>query len=379
MIMTDQDHNGSHIKGLLINFLDHFYPSLLEVPDFLVEFVMPIVRVLKGKQHKDFFTILEYEQWLKDTPGADKWESKYFKGLGTSTDADACGYFSDMAKHEGDRELIKLAFSKKKADDRKEWLRQFKEIPYSEFVHKELILFSMADNVRSIPSVADGLKPGQRKIIWACFKRNLKKEIKGHATHCDMSLTQTIVALAQDFVSSNNLNLMFPSGQFRMRDQGGKDHASGSCSHGAHQQGLRYRNYFNPIDIVLNIHGGEDSKAKLSKPRKTKITKLPIHKWTQTFKGELEAMMTGGKKTDGSVKNYQEHHANENIHFVVQMDAKEVAKAEEKGLLEYFKLISKVSTSNMICFNLEGKIRKYKSPEVILEEFYPSQLSYYQK
>ena len=27
---------------------------------------------------------------------------------------------------EGDRELIDLAFSKKKADDRKEWLRQFK-------------------------------------------------------------------------------------------------------------------------------------------------------------------------------------------------------------------------------------------------------------
>jgi DNA topoisomerase II len=55
---------------------------------------------------------------------------------------------------------------------------RLEEIPYSEFVNKELILFSMAGNVRSIPSVADGLKPGQRKIIWACFKRNLKKEIK---------------------------------------------------------------------------------------------------------------------------------------------------------------------------------------------------------
>lgn len=39
-----------------------------------------------------------------------------------------------MAKHmipfaateEGDRELVELAFSKKKADERKEWLRQFK-------------------------------------------------------------------------------------------------------------------------------------------------------------------------------------------------------------------------------------------------------------
>ena len=52
------------------------------------------------------------------------------------------------------------------------------EIPYSDFINKELILFSIADNVRSIPSVCDGLKPGQRKVIWGCFKRKLKKEIK---------------------------------------------------------------------------------------------------------------------------------------------------------------------------------------------------------
>jgi DNA topoisomerase-2 len=40
-----KDHDGSHIKGLLINFFDHFYPSLLKLPEFLVEFVTPIVRV----------------------------------------------------------------------------------------------------------------------------------------------------------------------------------------------------------------------------------------------------------------------------------------------------------------------------------------------
>ena len=89
---------------------------------------------------------------------------------------------------DGDKELIELAFSKKKADERKEWLKQFKpgtflnhdtdQISYDDFINKELILFSMADNVRSIPSVVDGLKPGQRKVIWGCFKRNLKKEIK---------------------------------------------------------------------------------------------------------------------------------------------------------------------------------------------------------
>ena len=50
---------------------------------------------------------------------------------------------------------------------------------YSEFVDKELILFSLADCERSIPSMVDGLKPGQRKILYCCFKRNLKSDIKG--------------------------------------------------------------------------------------------------------------------------------------------------------------------------------------------------------
>lgn len=45
MIMTDQDQDGSHIKGLIMNFLHHFYPSLLKVPGFLVEFITPIVKV----------------------------------------------------------------------------------------------------------------------------------------------------------------------------------------------------------------------------------------------------------------------------------------------------------------------------------------------
>lgn len=48
----------------------------------------------------------------------------------------------------------------------------------SEFITKELVLFSVADNVRSIPSVLDGLKPAQRKVLFSAFKRNLKTDIK---------------------------------------------------------------------------------------------------------------------------------------------------------------------------------------------------------
>ncbi len=260
MIMTDQDHDGSHIKGLLINFLQVQFPSLLKIPEFLVEFITPIVKVWKGdpkhpKQSQAFFTMPEYEAWKEIHKDERHWEHKYYKGLGTSTTNEAQVYFRDLDKHlkefdvmkDSEVELIELAFSKKKADERKEWLRQFKpgtyldhserEVSYTNFINKELILFSMADNLRSIPSVVDGLKPGQRKVLFTCFKRNLKKDMKvvelaGSISgltayhHGDASLQGTIVGLAQTFVGSNNLNCLEPSGNFGSRLQGGSDCAS---------------------------------------------------------------------------------------------------------------------------------------------------------
>lgn len=260
MIMTDQDHDGSHIKGLLINFLEVSFPSLLRLPGFLKEFITPIVKVWKGdpkhpKKLQSFFTMPEYEAW-KEVPGNGRgWEHKYFKGLGTSSPSDAEVYFRDLDRHlkefsvmkADEPPLIEMAFSKKKADARKEWLRLFRpgtfldmttpEITYDDFINKELILFSMADNERSIPSVVDGLKPGQRKVLYTCFRRNLKKDVKvvelagsvsGLTAYAygDTSLQQTIVGLAQNFVGSNNINCLEPSGNFGSRLQGGSDCAS---------------------------------------------------------------------------------------------------------------------------------------------------------
>ena len=107
---------------------------MLKIPGFLVEFITPIVKVWKGKTEYTFYTMPEYEQWKEENNNGKGWEAKYYKGLGTSTAADAKKYFSDLDKHriefhttqEGDRALIDMAFSKKKADDRKEWLRQYK-------------------------------------------------------------------------------------------------------------------------------------------------------------------------------------------------------------------------------------------------------------
>jgi len=84
MIMTDQDHDGSHIKGLIINFLDHFYPSLLKIPNFLVEFITPIVKVWKGKNTHTFYTMPEYEEWKEANNNGKGWDSKYYKVSTTS-------------------------------------------------------------------------------------------------------------------------------------------------------------------------------------------------------------------------------------------------------------------------------------------------------
>ncbi|KAL5006038.1 hypothetical protein ScPMuIL_017196 [Solemya velum] len=235
--------------------------------NIIEEFITPIVKVTKGKNEFSFYSLPEFEEWKLATENWHTWKVKYYKGLGTSTSKEAKEYFTDMLKHKipfkykgtEDDASINLAFSKKKIEERKEWLTNWMEerkrrselglpelylygketraISYNDFINRELILFSNMDNVRSIPSLVDGLKPGQRKVMFTCFKRNLNKEMKvaqlagsvaEHSAyhHGEQSLMSTIINLAQNFVGSNNVNLLQPCGQFGTRLHGGKDAAS---------------------------------------------------------------------------------------------------------------------------------------------------------
>ena len=253
MIMTDADNDGSHIKGLILNMIHYFWPSLLKL-GFVVSMVTPIIKVSKGSQSKSFYTDSAFRTWYGD--GKQGWKVKYYKGLGTSTSAEAREYFKKIqeltVKFDTDKmtdESIILAFDKKKADARKVWLLENTakdanqlEVPYgsvkqldiSDFVHKDLVNFSLADLKRSIAHMADGLKPSQRKVMFACFKKNLKDEMKvaqlaafvaekSAYHHGEVSLADTIVKLANDYTGSNNINLLEPCGQFGTRLMGGKD------------------------------------------------------------------------------------------------------------------------------------------------------------
>ncbi|OEH78599.1 DNA topoisomerase [Cyclospora cayetanensis] len=298
MIMTDQDYDGSHIKGLLINMLHHYWPHLLQCNHFLTEFVTPIVKVSKGSVEKAFFTLVEYDMWRKQAGNLSGWKIKYYKAssLTTLRFVESFVYLlthigSDPARgssqvcwvlHAGaflclplpkckekhhlwsasvnvcclaltfvllplrsnDGELIDMAFSKKRAEDRKRWLQGYREgtfvdhsvreLTFSDFVNKELVQFSRYDNERSIPQLVDGWKVGQRKVLFAVFKKNTKAELKvaqlsGYVAeqsayhHGEQSLQQTIITMAQRFVGSNNLNFLEPVGQFGSRKEGGKD------------------------------------------------------------------------------------------------------------------------------------------------------------
>jgi DNA topoisomerase-2 len=326
IILTDQDVDGSHIKGLLINMLETYWPSLLKIKGFIQTLNTPIVKVWKKSDKKkekaqSFYTLSAYEQFVKKKTEATgkenikNWEIKYYKGLGTSDAKEAKESFrdfynkiisfvednntesdsesdelktkdikiksknkskSDDSDNEDDEfsdeetvsdtgdddesiqnvlkdtttNAIGLAFDKKRADDRKVWLSSYdkddilefndgnQNVTYEEFINKDLKHFSNYDNLRSIPNMMDGFKPSQRKIMFACFKRGRNAgEIKvaqlaGYVAqhteyhHNEDSLKGTIIGLAQNYVGSNNINLLTPSGNFGYRNLAGKDHAS---------------------------------------------------------------------------------------------------------------------------------------------------------
>ena len=251
LFMTDQDLDGSHIKGLGINLFQSEWPTLANIPEFIGFMNTPILKAKKGAVELNFYNDGEFNDW-KQTNDLKGWKVKYYKGLGTSTGKEFKEYFEKkkivgFERTDKSDDSLDMVFNKKRSEDRKEWLKLYDRdayldtsktnVSYEEFIDKELIHFSKYDCDRSIPNLMDGLKISLRKILYSAFKKNLTTEIKvaqfsGYVSehsgyhHGEASLNGAIVGMAQNFVGSNNINLLMPNGQFGTRLQGGKDSAS---------------------------------------------------------------------------------------------------------------------------------------------------------
>lgn len=527
MIMTDQDQDGSHIKGLIINFLHSKWPALIRNNGFLCEFVTPIIKATKGKEKSiAFYTIPEFLTWKREHNNGKGYRIKYYKGLATSTSNESREYFKDFDRHQisfayqgqEDEEAIQKAFSRKRADDRKNWLADLDvdstylgqdtdSITYTDFVDRELILFSHYANVRAIPSVIDGLKPGQRKILWVVLKNNIVHEIKvvqlsGKVSeqssyhHGEDSLSGTIIGMAQNFVGSNNLNLLYPSGGFGTRLSGGKDSGSAryiftnmmkitrTLFHKDDDQLLNYladegqmiepKYYvpivpmvlingstgigmgwsssvpcYHPLEVIENVRRkirGEEMlemipwyccfQGKIEKMEEYKfsvtgiiervddtnwrISELPVQVWTEDYKIQLQKMCgievsekakgpgkekgkpkktkkaqpqkkknsketeddkeeetevgpTGGPK----ILDFKEYHSDVTVEFLITVSPEQNAAIENVGPEKYFKLQTTFKTSNMTLFGADGKIKQYKTPLKMIDDFYSIRLELY--
>ncbi|KAJ6895101.1 LOW QUALITY PROTEIN: DNA topoisomerase 2 [Populus alba x Populus x berolinensis] len=333
--------------------------------------------------------------------------SKYYKGLGTSTSKEGKDYFKNLHKHKKDflwmdelgrgcdRACVYLVLTLIT-------IRRF----INDFINKELILFSMADLQRSITSMFSGY-------------------VSEHSAyhHGEQSLAGTIIGMAQDFVGSNNINLLQPNGQFGTRSVGGKDHASARYIYTQLSPITRYipiiptvlvngcegigtgwspfiPNY-NPRDVVANIRrllngemmepmnpwyrgfkgtiekgaskeGGCSSytvNGVINEVNETtlRITELPVRRWTDDYKAFLNSVTEGTRDENGNlpkdpfVKDFRKYGDDAAVDFEVQLSEENMLVAKQEGLLKKFKLTTTISTSNMHLFDSAGFLKIFST------------------
>ena len=255
MILADADVDGIHIAALVVNYFYTFFPALL-VNNFVTIWRTPVIRV-KGKVtyhnghseqiNRKFYNLPHFETWMNSVQDISENSIHYYKGLGSSEkkdvkedqqDAKVAIYNADAQTYQA----MHLAFDKDWADHRKRWIANFAGIPVqenlptvsllpiSQFIAHEFILYSIENMRRSLPDLLDGLKVSLRKVLYGALKRFSKRAgaekvatfnayvmelTKYH--HGDAILPQVIIGMAQNYVGSNNVNLLLPIGMFGSR------------------------------------------------------------------------------------------------------------------------------------------------------------------
>lgn len=478
MILVDADPDGKHIGGLLINLIHYLFPSLLLRKDpFLVEMMTPLAKfTINKKESKIFYDLYEADAFYK--ANLDKHiDVKYFKGLGTHDDDEIAEEFgkrvvSFVKDDEADQVIVKV-FGAKAADERKTWIDNFNPEnrtvidettlykTISTFINEDFITFSVDDCRRSIPNLMDGLKQSQRKILYACFLRNLKEDLKvaqlagfvaekTNYHHGEENLFDTIIKMANEFVGSNNVPLLFRKGQFGSRLQNGEDAANARyiftrlekitrlifkvddddlmekivddgdivepkfyvpiipmiLVNGAEGIGTGWSSSipsFNPIDIVNRVklwiatgssksdkvlipwyrgfHGSIESLEKgrfsckgiCERSEKNKnsaiITEVPVGMSLQSVFDKLQEL-----KEKKSIKDLRNYSTANSARFIIE-ETQDTMRCNVENL----KLSSILNINNMVMFDENFKIRKYDTPEDIIDNFCAVRLVYYEQ
>jgi DNA topoisomerase-2 len=253
MIVHNTD--GLHITGLLYNFFDVLFPTLVRTTDFFYFMRVPILKITERNKTLDFYFYKEAQKYIQEKKPKNT-NIRYFKGLGTSNNDDVKNDFGKKLVHiacdsKESEEQVNKIFSKDFTDFRKEWIANYddskvmsssdKQINVKDFLDNELITFSIEDCKRSIPHVLDGLKDSQRKVLYSAIKKGLNYKSKSlkvaqfagyiaeqtNYHHGEQNLYETITKMAQRFVGSNNIPLLFNDGQFGERYENGEDAANG--------------------------------------------------------------------------------------------------------------------------------------------------------
>ena len=247
-ICSDQDSDGSHICGLIINFLLTCLPEIIAArPNFVQRIVTPLIRATHRRQGEQrFFSMQQFHAWERAVEGKE-WSLKYYKGLGTSSSKEAREVFRDLEGHRvvfvedaEARDTLRKFYDESQAPERKRLLTvdydKEAAVDYStrnctitRFMLAEHLHFSFYSVFRALPSAIDGLTPSRRKVLYYFLSAPRGGEVKvaqaaaGVAQktlylHGENSLVETIVALGQDYPGTNNVALLQPLGQFGSRN-----------------------------------------------------------------------------------------------------------------------------------------------------------------
>lgn len=277
-VLADQDTDGAHIVALVSNIFAFLLPELMaSTPGFVSRFATPLIRAIPKKpnsndQVMEFMTKRAFDLWFEQLSNSKKrnYETKYFKGLGTSTARDAKRCFNRTDKlvvgltfnDEQDWVILDEFFGKKTARRKDivgqvvgysiikpgdnsvdnftkksvadealdvDYTRRF--ISMYEYMIQEYMAFPIDDCKRSLPDAVDGLSVVMRKILWTLFikyKAMVRPKVRvsqvGSASaeftgyhHGEASICGSVTNMGRDYHLSCNINLLVPSGQFGTR------------------------------------------------------------------------------------------------------------------------------------------------------------------